>query len=136
MTEKPKLVSIILCELILQDLLRREAISCVNIHSGIMTQAFPVHIPLIFAFAQVAGVKNTFNYQFKITDPKGNLMASSPVAKVDPLPNENVTHKIINAFTGLVFNEEGSYTVSLVVDGEDVGFTPFQVVQVTPQAVA
>jgi hypothetical protein len=135
MSDKPKLIGIILCELVLQDILRREAISCVNIHNGIATQAFPVTLPLVYGFAQLHGVTKQFGYQFKLVDPNGQLLATSPETKVDPLPNEHVTHKIINAFTGLTFAQEGTYQVVLEVDGEDIGALPFHVVYVQPQQV-
>lgn len=133
MSDRPQLIGIVLCELVLQDVLRRDAISCVNIHSGVVAPAFPTQLPLIYAFAQLTGGKIGFQYQFKVLDPEGNLLGSSPMAQVDPLPNENITHKIINAFTGLTFDREGVYGFALDVDGETVGTLPFQVVQATPQ---
>ena len=133
MADTPKLIGIILCELVLQDILRREAISCINIHNGIATQAFPVTLPLVYGFAQLHGVTKQFGYQFKLVDPNGQLLATSPETKVDPLPNQNVTHKIINAFTGLTFSQEGTYQVVLEVDGEEIGSLPFHVVFVQPQ---
>jgi hypothetical protein len=36
MSDRPQLIGIVLCELVLQDVLRRDAISCVNIHSGVV----------------------------------------------------------------------------------------------------
>ncbi|HEY9716829.1 MAG TPA: hypothetical protein V6C69_05150 [Trichormus sp.] len=131
--DKPKLIGIILCELVLQDILRREAISCVNIHNGIATQAFPVTLPLVYGFAQLHGVTKQFGYQFKLIDPNGQLLATSPPTNVEPLPNQNVTHKIINAFTGLTFAQEGTYQVTLEVDGEEIGSLPFHVVYMPPQ---
>lgn len=136
MSDRPELIGIILCELILQDVLRRDAISCVNIHSGVVAPAFPTQLPLIYAFAQLTGGKVGFQYQFKVIDPDGNVMGSSPMAKVDPLPNENITHKIINAFTGLTFDKEGVYSFALDVDGNTLGKLPFQVVQAQQQVMA
>ena len=137
MSDRPELVGIILCELVLQDVLRREAISCVNIiPNSVMTPGFPTQLPLMYAFAQLSGSKAGFSYQFKVLDPDGNMTANSPVQKVDPLPNENFTHKIINAFTGLTFTKEGIYQFLLEVDGVTTGTLPFQVVQAPPQATA
>jgi len=135
MSERPQLIGIILCELVLQDVLRRDAISCVNIHSGVVAPGFPTQLPLIYAFAQLSGGKVGFNYQFKVVDPDGKVLGSSPMAKVDPLPNENITHKIINAFTGLTFDRDGVFNFVLDVDGVTVGALPFQVVLAQPQPV-
>jgi hypothetical protein len=130
MNDRPTLVGIILCELVLQDVIRRDAISCVNIHSGIMAQAFPTQVPLIYAFAQLINVTKRFEYQFRVTSPKGEVIAESPLTPVEPMPNENVTHKIINAFTGLTFHEEGTFKIALVAGGDEIGHLPFQVVQI------
>ncbi len=135
MGDQPQLIGIILCELILQDVLRRDAISCVNIHSGVISPTFPVTLPLIYGFAQLTGVSKEFNYQFKVANPKGEVIAYSPMTPVQPLPNENVTHKIINAFTGLTFDTEGSYLFILEVDGNIIGALPFQVVQMAEEPV-
>lgn len=124
-----------MCERVLQDVLRRDAISCINIHNGMTVQEFPAVVPLVFAFAQVSGSHHEFNYQFKMIDRQNQVIAISPVAKVEPLPNRYMTHKIISAFSGLVFNEEGMYHVVLSLDGTDVGMLPFQVVQVIPERV-
>lgn len=126
----PQVIGIILCERVLRDLLRPEAISCINIHNGMSVQAFPAVIPLIYAFAQLTGSHSEFTYQFKIVDRQGQIIAASPVAKVEPLPNKNMTHKVISAVTGLTFSEEGMYDVTLSLDGEEVGSLPFQVMQV------
>lgn len=133
--ERPQVIGIILCERVLQDVLRRDAISCINIHNGVTVQTFPAMIPLVYAFAQLTGSHSEFSYQFKIVDRQGQIIANSPVAKVEPLPNRNMTHKIISAFTGLTFQEEGMYNVVLALEGEDVGLLPFQVVQMTPEAI-
>jgi hypothetical protein len=135
MGDQPQLIGIILCELILQDVLRRDAISCVNIHSGVISPSFPVTLPLIYGFAQLTGVSKEFNYQFKVANPKGEVIAYSPMTPVQPLPNENVTHKIINAFTGLTFETEGSYLFILEVDGNVIGALPFQVVLMAEEPV-
>jgi hypothetical protein len=135
MGDQPQLIGIILCELILQDVLRRDAISCVNIHSGVISPSFPVTLPLIYGFAQLTGVSAEFNYQFKVANPKGEVIAYSPMTPVQPLPNENVTHKIINAFTGLTFEAEGTYLFILEVDGNVIGALPFQVVLMAEEPV-
>src|SRR5688572_23584566 len=109
----PQLIGIILCERVLQDVLRRDAISCVNIHNGITVQQFPAIIPLVYAFAQLSGSHREFTYQFKIMDRQSQFIAMSPVATVEPLPNKYMTHKIISAFSGLTFNEEGMYNIML-----------------------
>jgi hypothetical protein len=131
-----KVIGIILCERILQDVLRPDNISCINIHNGVTVQAFPAVIPIVFAFAQLTGSHREFAYQFRIIDRQGQIIASSPVAKVEPLPNKNMTHKIISAFRGLTFQEEGMYNVVLALDGEDAGSLPFQVVQFTAETAS
>ena len=132
--EKQQVIGIILCERVLQDVLRRDHISCINIHNGIPVQGFPATIPLIYAFAQLTGSHQEFTYQFKIVDRQNNIITSSPVAKVEPLPNRFMTHKIISAFSGLTFNEEGMYNVVLTLEGEECGTLPFQVMQISPDS--
>ena len=132
----PKVIGIVLCERVLQDVLRRDFISCINIHNGMSVQGFPAVVPLVFAFAQVAGSDQEFTYQFRMVDRANNVIAMSPVAKVEPLPNKFMTHKIISAFSGLVFKEEGMYNVMLAINDMDVGMLPFQVIQVVPETVA
>lgn len=134
MSKSERVIGIILCERILQDVLRRDAISCINIHNGVNVQGFPAVIPLVYAFAQLTGSHSEFTYQFRVVDRQGQIIASSPIASVEPLPNKNMTHKIISAFTGLTFREEGMYNVVLALEGEDAGSLPFQVVQHTPEA--
>jgi hypothetical protein len=90
----------------------------------------------MYAFAQLSGSHRGFSYQFKIVDRQNQIIAMSPVAQVDPLPNLNMTHKIISAFSGLIFNEEGMYKVQLSLEGEEVGSLPFQVVQIIPESLA
>jgi len=136
MSDLPHLIGIVLCERVLLDVLRRDAISCINVHNGISVHGFPASVPLVYAFAQLSGSHHEFTYQFKWVDRQNNIIASSPVAKVEPLPNRNMTHKIISAFNGLVFQEEGTYNVVLALEGQDVGSLPFQVVQITPEAIA
>lgn len=129
MSNTPRLLGILLCERVLQDVLRRDAISLVNIHNGITSHSFPTLIPLIYAFAQLSASQVEFNYQFKIMDQNGTVVAQSPLAKVDPLMEGQTTHKVISAFTGLIFNSEGTHKVSLEVGGEELGSLPFQVVK-------
>ncbi len=135
-SDLPQLIGIILCERVLQDVIRRDAISCINIHNGIAVQSFPAVIQLVYAFAQLSGSHHGFTYQFKISDRQNQIIAMSPVAQVEPLPNRNMTHKIISAFSGLTFNEEGMYNVQLTLEGEDVGSLPFQVIHLPPEAIA
>jgi hypothetical protein len=135
-SDLPQLIGIVLCERVLQDVLRRDAISCINIHNGITVQSFPAVIPLVYAFAQLSGSHHQFTYQFKIVDRQNQIIAMSPVAQVEPLPNRNMTHKIISAFSGLTFNEEGMYNIALTLEGEDVGTLPFQVVHIGPEGMA
>lgn len=136
MPDLPQIIGIILCERVLQDVLRRDAISCINIHNGISVQAFPAVIPLVYAFAQLTGSHREFTYQFTVVDRQSQIIAMSPVAKVEPLPNRNMTHKIISAFSGLTFAEEGMYNIVLSLEGEEVGKLPFQVTQIIPESVA
>ncbi|MBI1271834.1 hypothetical protein GC174_15525 [bacterium] len=128
MSDTPRLIGIILCERVLQDVLRVDAISCINIYNGITAQSFPAVVPLVFAFAQVSGSQTGFEYQFKIADGGGNVVAISPPANVEPLRNQFVTHKIISAFSGLTFNSEGTYEIILEIGGKPIGSLPFQVV--------
>ena len=136
MSEQPKLVGIILCERILQDVLRPDAVSCVNVHNGISAQSFPALVPLIFAFAQIVGSNEGFSYVFKITDSNNTTIASSPTARVEPLPSQIMTHKVITAFSGLTFPQDGVYSVVLEVEGKELGSLPFQVVKINPEAIA
>ncbi|MBA4077826.1 MAG: hypothetical protein C0508_22550 [Cyanobacteria bacterium PR.023] len=132
----PRLLGIILCERILQDVLRRDAVSCINIYNGISARKFPAEIPLVYAFAQVSGTTGQFNYQFRVEDGLGKLIACSPLATVEPLPNLYMTHKIVSAFSGLTFDSEGMYHVVLEIEGESVGSLPFQVLLVRPEVIA
>lgn len=127
MSDKPRLIGIILCERVLQDVLRRDAVSCVNIYNGITAQSFPAVVPLVYAFAQISGSEAGFEYQFKIADDTGRVIAMSPPARVEPLPSQFMTHKIISAFSGLAFDKEGTYEIILYVGGEALGALPFQV---------
>jgi hypothetical protein len=126
-----------MCERVLRDVLRPDAISLVNIHSSMSVQSWPAVVPLVFAYSEVTGSQFEFNYQFKFIDRQNQVMAVSNVQKVAPLPNRNMTHKLIGAFQGLVFQEEGSYHLLLSLDGVDVAGMVFQVVgQTPPEATA
>ena len=133
MTDGPKLIGIVLCERVLQDVLRRDAVSCINIYNGITAQSFPAVVPLVYAFSQVSATGGTFEYQFKIKDERGQVVALSPPAQVQPLPSQYITHKIISAFSGLTFEHAGAYEIELVVGGQTLGSLPFQVVLLQPQ---
>jgi len=99
-------------------------------------QGLPAIVPLVFAFAQVSGSSEEFTYQFRMVDRSNNVLARSPVANVEPLPNKFMAHKLISAFSGLVFQEEGTYNIILALDGQDIGTLPFRVLQVSPEPVA
>jgi hypothetical protein len=96
-------------------------------------QAWPAVVPLVFAYAEVTGSQYEFNYQFKFIDRQNQVMAVSNVQKVAALPNKNMTHKLIGAFQGLVFQDEGSYHLLLAIDGVDVAGMLFQVLGQTPE---
>ncbi|MBY0548504.1 MAG: hypothetical protein K2W95_14495 [Candidatus Obscuribacterales bacterium] len=127
---QPKPIGLFLCERILRDVLRPDAISCINIHNQMAVQAFPAIVPLVFAYSEVTGSTEEFTYQFKFLDKSGQTLAVSNVQKVAPLPSKTMTHKLIGAFQGLIFQEDGGYQLVLSLDGEDVGSMTFQVVHV------
>lgn len=135
-TDKPKPISIFLCERILRDVLRPDAISIINMHNSLSVQALPIAVPLIFAFSEVTGSHHEFNYQFKFLDRQSQIIAVSNVQTVAALPNTNMTHKLIGAFQGLIFPEEGSYKLVLALDGEDTCAVSFQIVHTPPQTMA
>ncbi|MBY0358548.1 MAG: hypothetical protein K2W82_11150 [Candidatus Obscuribacterales bacterium] len=130
--DKPRPISVFLCERILRDVLRPEAISIVNMHNSIGVQTFPAVVPLVFAFSEVTGSHFEFTYQFKFLDRQGQLIAVSNIQTVAALPNTNMTHKLIGAFQGLVFPEEGTYQLVLALAGEDVSSLAIQIVHVPP----
>ena len=136
MPEGPKPIAVFMCERVLRDVLRPDAISLINKHSTMSVQAWPAVVPLVFAYAEVSGSQSEFNYQFKFIDRQSQVMAVSNVQKVAALPNKNMTHKLIGAFQGLVFQEEGSYHLLLALDGVDVAGMVFQVLGQTPEAQA
>lgn len=126
-TEGPKPIGIFLCERVLRDVLRPDSISCVNMHNMMTVQQFPAVLPLVFAYAEVTGTDHDFTYQFKFLDKQGRELALSNTQKVAPLPHKYMTHKLIGAFQGLIFPEEGSYLLNLSLDGKDVSSMIFQV---------
>ncbi len=136
MTEGPKPIAVFMCERVLRDVLRPDAISLVNIHSTMSVQAFPAVVPLVFAYSEVSGSQHEFNYQFKFMDKQGQVMAVSNVQKVAPSPNRHLSHKLIGAFQGLIFPEEGSYQLMLSIDGDDIAGMAFQVLSYAPEVVA
>lgn len=136
MTEGPKPIAVFMCERVLRDVLRPDAISLVNIHSTMSVQAFPAVVPLVFAYSEVSGSQREFSYQFKFMDKQGQVMAVSNVQKVAPSPNRHLSHKLIGAFQGLIFPEEGSYQLMLSIDSEDLAGMAFQVLSYAPEVVA
>ena len=136
MTDGPKPIAVFMCERVLRDVLRQDAISLVNIHSTMSVAAFPAVVPLVFAYAEVTGSQQEFNYQFKFMDKKDEPMAWSNVQKVAASPHKLMSHKLIGAFQGLIFPEEGSYQLLLTIDGKDVAGMAFQVLTFSPEAVA
>lgn len=135
-TELPKPIGVFLCERVLRDVLKPDAITLVNLHNSMSVQAFPAIIPLVFAFSEVTGSHHEFSYQFKFVDRKEQVIAVSGAQMVAPLPNKNMTHKLVGAFQGLVFQEEGSYSVILSLNGEDCATLNFQIMQNSPPAVS
>ena len=136
MTEGPLPIAVFMCERVLRDVLRPDAISLVNIHSTMSVQQFPAVVPLVFAYAEVTGSHQEFSYQFKFIDRQGQVMAVSNVQKVAPSPNRNLSHKLIGAFQGLIFPEEGSYQLLLAIDSNHVAGMAFQVLGFAPEVVA
>ncbi|MBX9690667.1 MAG: hypothetical protein K2X27_28385 [Candidatus Obscuribacterales bacterium] len=136
MADVPKPISIFMCERVLRDVLRPDAITLVNIHSTMSVQAFPAIVPLVFAYAEVTGSNQEFTYQFKFVDNKNEVMAVSNVQKVAASPNKHLSHKLIGAFQGLVFPDQGNFNLLLALDGKDVAAMDFQVLMVTQETVA
>ncbi|MBX9720474.1 MAG: hypothetical protein K2X81_03675 [Candidatus Obscuribacterales bacterium] len=136
MAEGPKPIAVFMCERVLRDVLRPDTITLVNIHATMSVQTFPAVVPLVFAYAEVTGSDSEFNYQFKFVDRQNQVMAVSNVQKVSPSPNKNMSHKLIGAFQGLVFPEEGSYQLLLALDSATVAGMTFQVLSYTPETVA
>lgn len=121
----PESVGISLCERVLQDLFRRDAITLVNVHNGISSHAFPTLVPVVYAFAQIKATDTAFSYQFKVYDPKRNVISESNPGQVEALTNPNALHKIISAFSGLIFQEPGTYRIALEVENKEIDSMPF-----------
>jgi hypothetical protein len=124
MKDQPELVGISLCERLLQDVMRNDAVTLVNIHNVISAQVYPTLVPIIYAFAQVKGMNRSFSYQFKMLTPDGQVVAASPLTQVEGLANEAILHKIISAFPGLLLPSPGVYQASLEIDGKIMGSIP------------
>ncbi len=127
MKDTPELVGISVCERVLQDIFRRDTVTLVNVHNSINSKAFPTLVPILYVFAQLRGSQRAFNYQFKILDPRGELLASSGASQVEPLPTSSYLHKIISAFPGLIFPADGNYSIVLEIDDKQIGSIPFLV---------
>jgi len=133
MSDTPELVSICLCERILQDVFRKDAVTLVNVHNSVSSEGFPTLVPVLYAFAQLKGFNRAFTYQFKITDSKNAVISASNPGQVEALFSPNATHKVISAFSGLVLPAPDIYTISLEVEGKLVGSIPFEVDMVKMQ---
>ncbi|MCA9817748.1 MAG: hypothetical protein H6677_24520 [Candidatus Obscuribacterales bacterium] len=137
-TNGPHSSGLILCERVLQDLVNRDAVTCVNIFNGLSAQSFPMLMPVAYAFAQVTGASGPFEYEYKIVDGDGNIVALSQKSRVDPQPgtDETTSHKVISAFNGLGFEKEGLYAVILEIDGVEAAELPLKVTRIMPQVVS
>lgn len=137
-TNGPHSSGLILCERVLQDLVNRDAVTCVNIFNGLSAQSFPMLMPVAYAFAQVTGASGPFEYEYKIVDGDGNIVALSQKSRVDPQPgtDETTSHKVISAFNGLGFEREGLYAVILEIDGVEAAELPLKVTRIMPQVVS
>ncbi len=134
----PQASAIFLCERVLQDMVSPEAVTCVNIYNGLMAVQFPIVVPVVYAFAQITGVKEQFDYEFKLVDDGDNVIASSGRATVTPqgLADEHTAHKVISAFHHLGFESEGVFTIVLALNGVEAGSLPLKVVQVQEPVMA
>ncbi len=126
---QPELVSICLCEKVLQDIFRPDAITLVNVHNSTVSQGFPTLVPILYAYAQLTPSPNPFSFQFTMTDSKGQPMTAPNPGIVEPLYEKNVLHKLLFAFTGLIIPAADTYTISLEIEGKIVGSIPFEVAQ-------
>ena len=75
--EGPIASGLFLCERVLQDLVNKDAVTCVNIFNGLSAGNFPMIMPVAYAFAQVTGATGPFEYEYKILDEEGNVLAIS-----------------------------------------------------------
>lgn len=128
-TSSPQSSGLILCERVLQDLVNRDAVTCVNIFNGLSAANFPMLMPVAYAFAQVTGANGPFEYEYKIIDEAGNIVAISQKSQVTPQAGTDSTtsHKVISAFNGLAFEKEGLFTVILEINGEEAANLPLKV---------
>lgn len=129
-------IAVLMCERVLKDVLREDALTLVNIHSTMSVQAFPAVVPLVFTYAEVTGSNKEFTYQFKFVDQGQQVMAASSVQTVRPQSDQQLSHKLIGAFQGLIFPNEGNYDILLSINGEDVAGMTFQIWKVNPPAQA
>lgn len=129
MATTPDLECISLCERVLQDLFRKDAVTLVNVHNGVSSQAFPTMIPVLYAFAQLSAHPHSFSYQFKVLNPENEVMSQTSSGQVEALTNPNGMHKIISVFSGLLFPQPGVYKFVLEIDGVEKGSIPYEVEQ-------
>lgn len=120
---------LVLCERVLQDLVNKDVVSCINIFNGLSAPRFPMMMPVAYAFAQVTGATGPFEYKYRIVDEDGNLIAISQKSTVQPQAgtDETTSHKVISAFNGLGFEKEGNYTVILEIDGQEAAILALKV---------
>ena len=134
----PQASGVFLCERVLQDMVSREAVTCVNIYNGLMAVEFPITVPVAYAFAQITGTTGPFDYEYSLLDENGTVMASSGRATVEPQEgsDEATSHKVISAFHGMSFDREGIYSLVLSIDGEEAASLPLKVVLVREPSMA
>lgn len=125
-------IGISICERVLQDVFRNDAMTLVNVHNGISSHAFPTLVPVLYAFSQIRRSPNAFSYQFKVLDQGKKEISASSVGQVEPITNPNALHKVISAFSGLIFQEPGNYSFVLEVDGKAIDSIPFIVEKSAP----
>ncbi len=134
MADVPRPIAVFMCERVLQDMLRKTDITLVNIHSTMSVQQFPAVVPLVFAYSEVTGSATEFSYQFRFKDKRGQVITESNVQQVAPSPDKNISHKLIGAFSGLLFPEEGSYQLMLAINNKEVAGMEFQIIKIAAQA--
>ena len=136
MSATPELVSICLCERLLQVVFRRDSVTLVNVHNSVASQGFPILIPVIYAFAQLSPSPKPFTYKFVITDSKNAVVTASLSSEVAALHHKNALHKVIGAFTSLVLPAADVYTVTLFIDDKAIGTIPFEAAMVQAEELA
>ncbi|MBK9772696.1 MAG: hypothetical protein IPP57_18085 [Candidatus Obscuribacter sp.] len=136
MSATPELVSICLCERLLQDVFRRDSVTLVNVHNSVASQGFPILIPVIYAFAQLSPSPKPFTYKFVITDSKNAVVTASLSSEVAALHHKNALHKVIGAFTSLVLPAADVYTVTLFIDDKAIGTIPFEAAMVQAEELS